>query len=412
VIGVAISTYDRRDLALDSIERWRKHLPQQAFLVVVDDASPTPFPDINGAAVIRHDYRRGVAMTKNTGIAALMDAGCDHLFLADDDCHPVTDDWWRPYVDSTQQHLSWQWETRDPWLSTFDDGTHWAIEFPRGVLLYATHEVVDTVGGMDTAYGSHGGEHVEWQQRIHDAGFGAHPFMDVHGTSDRFWSHDRDQGGTLGSTIPLDERRHLIAANGRLWGKPQPAFVPYREGQGVQDYQLGPDLSGDHHYALLEHVTTVCPRSTAVEFGVGRGQSTQLLAAKMPTVGFDSGQGLPEDWRPEFPKGSFAHPIPTIPNTTIVEGWFADTLQAFDFTSLGHIGIVHIDCDLYSSTATVLEHIGPHLQAGTFVVFDEWHSYDGAEDHEQRAWREYADRTGIGWSVVGHGHEGWAIRIV
>lgn len=409
-IGVAISTCNRRDVLTEALTHWRKHLPENALLVIVDDASDEPL--IADATVVRHDYRRGVAMTKNRGIAELIDRGVEHLFLADDDVWPVADDWWRPYIESPEPHLSFQWATRPPWRRTHDDGKHFAIGFPRGVMLYAERRVIDAVGGMDIAYGVHGGEHVEWQQRIHDAGLTRWPYADVRG-SDRLWhSLDKIQGGTTGSTIPLRRRRALVEANGRLWGKTQPGPVPYRASDRQQDWQLGPFIEPTEHYALLRHIAQVNPAGVAVEFGVGSGESTNILAAHALTFGFDSGQGLPEDWRPEFPAGSFAHPIPTVPNARIVEGWFADTLPRFDFGALGHIGIVHFDADLYSSTRTALDQIGPHLQPGTFVVFDEWHGYDGAEDHEQRAWREFADETEIGWTVVGHSHEAWAVRIL
>lgn len=410
MIGVAISTCNRRDLALDSIKRWRRRLPPQAILVVVDDASDSQLSDIDGAT-IRHDYRRGVAMTKNAGIAALIDAGCDHLFLADDDIHPTTDDWWQPYINSPEQHLSWQWETREPWLSRYDDGTHWAIGFPRGVLLYATREVVNTVGGMDIAYGVHGGEHVEWQQRIHDAKFGIRPFMDVHGTSERFWSYDKEQGGTEGSTIPLDERRGLIEANAKIWDKPRATFLPYREGEGTQDFQLGPKLA-DTFEGVLDHILTMRPHGAAVEFGVGEGHSLRRIAQQMPAYGFDSFDGLPEDWEPgRFEKGHFACEQPTAPNATIIPGWFAATLPSFDFAELGHIGLWHLDADLYSSTMTILDHIGPHLESGAYLVFDEWHGASRCVEHEQRAFREWAAGRNLGWSVVGHGPEQWAVRI-
>ena len=35
----------------------------------------------------------------------------------------------------------------------------------------------------------------------------------------------------------------------------------------------------------------------------------------------------------------------------------------------------------------------------------------GPDVHEQRAWRVFADRTGIGWTVTGHGFQQWAVRI-
>ena len=74
---------------------------------------------------------------------------------------------------------------------------------------------------------------------------------------------------------------------------------------------------------------------------------------------------------------------------------------------------MHFDADLYSSTATALNHVGPHLRPGCYVVFDEWHGFHGAgpDLHEQRAWCVFADRTGIGWTVTGHGFQQWAVRI-
>ena len=179
----------------------------------------------------------------------------------------------------------------------------------------------------------------------------------------------------------------------------------------MQDYDLGTRIADIGPYPAIRQVVDMQPAGTAVEFGVGSGTSTAIIAEQMPVVGFDSGQGLPEDWRPEFPRGSFAYGIPDVPKAKIVEGWFADTLPGFDFEALGYIGLVHFDADLYSSTATALKYVGPHLRPGCYVVFDEWHGYNGCESNEQRAWREFADDTGIGWTVVGHGVEQWIIRI-
>lgn len=180
----------------------------------------------------------------------------------------------------------------------------------------------------------------------------------------------------------------------------------------VQDYSLGdraPETGS--HYELLQHVLTLDPAGTALEFGVGSGQSTRLIATHMPVIGFDSWLGLPEDWRPGFPKGMFAAMPPTdIPNADFIDGWYEDTLPEFDFTTV-EIGLVHIDCDLYSSTKTAIYNVLPHLRPGTYVVFDEWHGYDGCEQHEQRAWRELAKRFHVPWTVIGHGHESWSIQI-
>lgn len=177
-------------------------------------------------------------------------------------------------------------------------------------------------------------------------------------------------------------------------------------------YGMGPRIEKPgHHYALLQHVLERRPSGVALEFGVGAGQSTRLIAEYMPVIGFDSFQGLPEDWREEYPKGSFACEKPIIGGVWFVVGLFAETLPDVLGNWFPPIGLVHIDCDLYSSTATVFRHIGDKLTPGTYVVFDEFHGYEGCEEHEQRAWRELVQRNGIEWTVIGHGFEQWAIQI-
>jgi hypothetical protein len=388
-------------------------MPKGSVCVVVDDASEKPLfgndTVENGSyyQLIVHSDRLGVAMTKNDGIAALMDAGCEHLFLADDDIYPQTRHWWEPYVESPEPHLSYQWPNigGDPYDRMYD-AVHFQVEFPRGVMLYAHRSVIDEVGGMEPAHGVWGGEHVEWQARIHDAGLTTYPYADVIGSRD-LWVEQRS-----GSTFPASQRQRVFECTGIQWQKPRPRFVPYRQDHGEQDYGLGPAIVDTGKlYCALRHVVDMQPSGTAVEFGVGSGTSTRVMAEHMPVVGFDSGKGLPEPWRPEFPKYSLAYGIPVVENATIVEGWFADTLPGFDFDSLGYIGLVHFDADLYSSTSTALKYVGPYLRPGCYCVFDEWHGYVGAEHHEQRAWREFADDTGIGWTVVGHHEQKWVIRI-
>lgn len=411
-LGVAITTHNRRDIFQDALRNWQKHLPAGAHLVVVDDGSDIPVPDIPGATVIRHEYPQGIAVVKNAGIAALMQLGADHLFLSDDDIWPTTDNWWQPYIDSPEPHLSFQWPGPGRHQITHQDDQHIAIGFPRGCLLYAERRVINTIGGMNTAFGVHGGEHVDWQQRAHDAGLTTWPYADINGSHKLFYCRDKERGNTRGSSrFNVNERRRLCQANGTRWGHKWDGWphFPYKAGEGTQDYSLGPYFEPTHHYALLAHVVGLHPTGVALEFGVGSGQSTRAIAYHMPVIGYDSFAGLPEDWRPEFPKGSFANKPPKIPNAHLVVGLYRDTLPGSELPD--HVGLVHIDCDLLSSTRTVLEHIEPALKPGTYVVFDEWHGYETCEEHEQQAWREFADRTGIKWTVVGHSHEAWAIRI-
>jgi hypothetical protein len=77
-----------------------------------------------------------------------------------------------------------------------------------------------------------------------------------------------------------------------------------------------------------------------------------------------------------------------------------------------------MDADLYSSTKCALDSIGPFINEGCIIIFDEFHGFDDdlhgeepGETGEARAWREFAKRTGIQWQVIGHGREQWAVKI-
>ena len=177
----------------------------------------------------------------------------------------------------------------------------------------------------------------------------------------------------------------------------------------VQPVDLGPRL-GDDDRAVLRHILALKPGGHAAEFGVWRGTTLAMIAAVMPVTGFDSFAGLPEDWRPGFPKGTFAGNVPVLPpGADLVVGEFADTVPGWEPPS--PLGLVHIDSDLYSSAVTVLAGIRRHLRPGGYLVFDEFHGYPGAAAHEQRAWREFVTRTRIRYTVIGHGREQWACRL-
>ncbi len=59
-----------------------------------------------------------------------------------------------------------------------------------------------------------------------------------------------------------------------------------------------------------------------------------------------------------------------------------------------------MDCDLYSSTRTVLELAAPQLRSGSIVVFDDLLAFPGYEDHELRAFEEFTDASGLRWEIV------------
>ncbi len=130
-----------------------------------------------------------------------------------------------------------------------------------------------------------------------------------------------------------------------------------------------------------------------LEFGVGEGTSLGWLQEELPerrVVGFDSFEGLPEDWRSGFPQGFFGHVNPEdFDGRELCIGWFEDTIPAFFAANDDPIALLHVDCDLYSSTVTVLEACMPRMVDGGVIVFDEFFNYPAWEQHEAKAWREY-----------------------
>lgn len=151
--------------------------------------------------------------------------------------------------------------------------------------------------------------------------------------------------------------------------------------------------------ATLEHALGLAPAGgMALEFGVFSGQTLKVIAdarGGTDVYGFDSFKGLPEAWRSGFPAGAFGvDAVPEVPGAELVVGWFDETLPRFLAEKPEPVAFLHVDADIYSSTRTVLDHVGPRLQAGSVVVFDEYFNYPGWQQHEHRAWQEYVGRTG------------------
>lgn len=141
------------------------------------------------------------------------------------------------------------------------------------------------------------------------------------------------------------------------------------------------------------------PTQTWAEFGVSTGHSARTLLKLLGVDGvlhlFDSLLGIPEDWHIElhrgdgwvspglYPRGKWAHKQVDFEDerTRWHVGLFADTLP-IDFER--QLGLVNIDCDLYSSTRDVLAGAIAHIQEGTVLIFDELIEYDNVNTN----WRE------------------------
>lgn len=87
-IGIAITTHQRADVLKRAIEQHMKHLPAGSLVVVIDDGSQPAAVVPDGVQLLRHETSLGIVASKNASLTALMDAGCEHLFLWDDDARP------------------------------------------------------------------------------------------------------------------------------------------------------------------------------------------------------------------------------------------------------------------------------------------------------------------------------------
>jgi hypothetical protein len=162
----------------------------------------------------------------------------------------------------------------------------------------------------------------------------------------------------------------------------------------------------------LTHALSLAPKEGLIlEFGVAGGDSIRQIAKirSTPIYGFDSFEGLPEDWFAYLRKGFFAQPLPRVPDhVTLVKGWFSDTLDGFLSQHYGPVAFLHVDSDLYSSADFVLRGLEGRVVPGTVVLFDEYWNYPGWLQHEFKAFQEFIARSGLSYrydSFVPTGHQ-------
>ena len=83
-------------------------------------------------------------------------------------------------------------------------------------------------------------------------------------------------------------------------------------------------------------------------------------------------------------------------------GWYNESLPRF---LLSHpeeeVSLLHVDCDLYSSTTTVLTLLASRMRAGTVIIFDELYNYPEYRSHELLALWEFL-----------RDHRGFALRLL
>jgi len=156
-----------------------------------------------------------------------------------------------------------------------------------------------------------------------------------------------------------------------------------------------------------------------LEFGVYVGTSLscmhEVLAARelddVRLFGFDSFEGLPSDtdadetsqiipWRPgdmkvpyEVTRENLDRKGVDWDRTTLIKGFFEDSLtpDVVHEHRIRKVEVIMVDCDLYSSTKTVLDFCAPLIGDHAVILFDDWcpATLAAARTGERRAFEEF-----------------------
>jgi len=216
-IGIAISTYNRPAVLFRAIEQHLKYLPAGALVVVIDDGSQPAAVVPDGVQLRRLEVSQGIVAAKNASLSALVDVGCEHLFLFDDDAWPIADNWHLPYIGSPEPHLAYQFldlaGTRklNDISVLYRDERHVAYTGQRGVMLYYHYSAIERVGGFDPVYGRGMYEHSDLATRIHNAGLTTWAFADVAGSERLIYSLDEHEA--VERSVPRPDRDELVSRN-------------------------------------------------------------------------------------------------------------------------------------------------------------------------------------------------------
>jgi len=177
---------------------------------------------------------------------------------------------------------------------------------------------------------------------------------------------------------------------------------------------------------IVEHHKEFLKGKSLLEFGVYMGNSLSTFSnlydefgLKKVFFGFDSFEGLPKEildennphyWTEgQFAAGSVEMLNNILPFVTVKDGWFENTLneETLKEVEKNEIGLIHIDCDIYTSTIQVLEWIVKNnlLVDGALIVYDDWggHYDKGVGEYEcgeGKAHKEICEKYNLNFDFV------------
>jgi len=151
----------------------------------------------------------------------------------------------------------------------------------------------------------------------------------------------------------------------------------------------------------VEAVNHINKKGLCLEFGVWKGNSINYFSSVMPERhwhGFDSFEGLPEDWQGGMVGKKTFNLNGVLPktnkNVTLHKGWFKNVLPNFFKKNKDKIAFMHIDCDTYESTNDVLNNIPMNkIQKGTILLLDDYMCYWGWKENVYKSFQEWVKKN-------------------
>ena len=185
-IGVGVITYNRFGLFRECIAG----IPEVDVIVVVNDGDPYPstvYPS-RVTKVIQHRTNLGVGRSKNDAMKSLLEAGCSHIFLSEDDVKIINPNICQEYIRASKlsgiRHFNFAYHGYEnksskglplPPRKIIEDEDGVSIGLHRhilGAFQYFTEDVLRQCGLMDPMY-KNMFEHIDHTFRIIQHGF--HP---------------------------------------------------------------------------------------------------------------------------------------------------------------------------------------------------------------------------------------------
>lgn len=216
-------------------------------------------------------------------------------------------------------------------------------------------------------------------------------------------------------------------------------MIVNKSNYNIEHFLLSPAITGryksngiERKRHLYQCQQFVRPEGLLLEFGVFKGKTLNQICQYWPdrtVFGFDSFVGLPEHWFIDGEAGlsirankfdlTNSDPIDYPTNSILVRGWYEDSIDPWLERNAGDIALLHIDCDLYSSTKTVLTKLNSRIVPGTVIAFDEFYPWANSNpysewpNHEYKALKEWTEQFDREFEVLMHNsYQQTSIRVL